>query len=165
MARRSANRRLKAEINIVPYIDVMLVLLVIFMVTAPLLNQGVEVELPKAPAQSLEAQAHEIEVIVLSVQRNGVCSLSIGSESGQTVDCQQLAPRREAVVERLKQTPQPPVLVRGDKEVRYEQVIQAMAALKEVGADKVGLSTAPPDQAPNPVPGPAPSPALKSPSI
>lgn len=157
MARRNVNRRLKAEINIVPYIDVMLVLLVIFMVTAPLLNQGVEVDLPKAPAEPLETQSQEIQVIVLSVQRSGACALSIGSEKAQTVDCQQLSPRREELMERLKQTPQPPVLVRGDKEVRYEQVIQAMAALKEAGAAKVGLSTAPPDQAPNPAPNQKPN--------
>ena len=65
MARRSSHSRLKAEINIVPYIDVMLVLLVIFMVTAPLLNQGVEVDLPKAPAETLGIPQQEIQVIVM----------------------------------------------------------------------------------------------------
>lgn len=146
MARRSSHSRLKAEINIVPYIDVMLVLLVIFMVTAPLLNQGVEVELPKAPAKELDAHKQNNEVIVLSVQKDGRCYLNIGSEKAQLVDCKQLSPRRTEIEELLKQTSQPPVLVRADKDVRYEQVIQAMAALKEVGANKVGLSTAPPDE-------------------
>jgi len=149
MARRSSHGRLKAEINIVPYIDVMLVLLVIFMVTAPLLNQGVEVDLPKAPAESLDDRTPETEVLVLSVQRNGACYFNIGSEKAQLVDCQQLAPRRVEIEERLRRTPQPPMLVRADKEVRYEQVIQAMAALKAVGAAKVGLSTAPPDTPPD----------------
>ncbi|KAB2921637.1 MAG: protein TolR [Candidatus Contendobacter sp.] len=149
MARRSSHGRLKAEINIVPYIDVMLVLLVIFMVTAPLLNQGVEVDLPKAPAESLDDRTPETEVLVLSVQRNGACYFNIGSEKAQLVDCQQLAPRRVEIEERLRRTPQPPMLVRADKEVRYEQVIQAMAALKAVGAVKVGLSTAPPDTPPD----------------
>ncbi len=149
MARRSAHGRLKAEINIVPYIDVMLVLLVIFMVTAPLLNQGVEVDLPKAPAESLDTRTPETEVLVLSVQRDGACYLNVGSERAQPVDCQQLAPRRAEIEERLQRTPQPPVLVRADKEVRYEQVIQAMAALRTVGATKVGLSTAPPDTSPD----------------
>ena len=149
MARRSTHGRLKTEINIVPYIDVMLVLLVIFMVTAPLLNQGVEVDLPKAPAESLDDRTPETEVLVLSVQRNGACYFNIGSEKAQLVDCQQLAPRRVEIEERLRRTPQPPMLVRADKEVRYEQVIQAMAALKAVGAVKVGLSTAPPDTPPD----------------
>jgi len=149
MARRSSHGRLKAEINIVPYIDVMLVLLVIFMVTAPLLNQGVEVDLPKAPAESLDDRTPETEVLVLSVQRNGACYFNIGSEKAQLVDCQQLAPRRVEIEERLRRTPQPPMLVRADKEGRYEQVIQAMAALKAVGAVKVGLSTAPPDTPPD----------------
>ena len=149
MARRSSHSRLKAEINIVPYIDVMLVLLVIFMVTAPLLNQGVEVDLPKAPAKSLDNRTPETEVLVLSVQRDGACYFNVGSEKAQRVDCQQLAPRRVEIEERLRRTPQPPVLVRADKDVRYEYVIQAMAALKTAGADKVGLSSAPPDTPPN----------------
>lgn len=148
MARRSSHSRLKAEINIVPYIDVMLVLLVIFMVTAPLLNQGVEVDLPKAPAAALDTHQQTHEVIVMSVQKNGLCSLNVGSEKAQSVDCKQLVPRRVEVEELLKRAPQPPVLVRADKDVRYEQVIQAMAALKEAGAIKVGLSTAPPDEPP-----------------
>ncbi|HRD49894.1 MAG: protein TolR [Candidatus Competibacter sp.] len=148
MARRSSHSRLKAEINIVPYIDVMLVLLVIFMVTAPLINQGVEVDLPKAPAETLDTPQQEIEVVVMSVRKDGSCYLNFGSEKAQPVDCKQLAPRRAEIDERLKRAPQPPVLVRADKDVRYEQVIQAMAALKEVGAIKVGLSTAPPDEPP-----------------
>ncbi len=146
MARRSSHSRLKAEINIVPYIDVMLVLLVIFMVTAPLINQGVEVDLPKAPAETLDTPQQESEVIVMSVRKDGSCYLNVGSEKAQPVDCKQIAPRRVEIEERLKRIPQPPVLVRADKDVRYEQVIQAMAALKEVGATKVGLSTAPPDE-------------------
>jgi biopolymer transport protein TolR len=90
MARRSSHGRLKAEINIVPYIDVMLVLLVIFMVTAPLLNQGVEVDLPKAPAESLNDRDRASEVVVLSVQKDGACYLGIGAEKAQPVDCDTL---------------------------------------------------------------------------
>ena len=149
MASNRRPRRTVAQINVVPYIDVMLVLLVIFMVTAPLLNQGVEVDLPKAPAESLDDRTPETEVLVVSVQRDGGCYFNVGSEKAQPVDCQQLVPRRTEIEERLRRTPQPPVLVRADKEVRYEQVIQAMAALKAVGAAKVGLSTAPPDTPPN----------------
>jgi biopolymer transport protein TolR len=148
MARRSSHGRLKAEINIVPYIDVMLVLLVIFMVTAPLLNQGVEVDLPKAPAETLDTQQQETEVLVLSVQKDNTCHFNAGSEQARVVDCKTLEPRRADARERLSRKPQPPVLVRADRDVRYEQVIQAMTALKDVGAVKVGLSTAPPDEPP-----------------
>ena len=147
MARRSSHSRLKAEINIVPYIDVMLVLLVIFMVTAPLLNQGVEVDLPQAPTEALDNQNQESKVVVMSVQRDGSCHLNIGSEQAQAVQCKTLEPRTAYIREHLLQKPAPPVLVRADREVRYEQVIEAMAALKGVGAAKVGLSTAPPDTA------------------
>jgi biopolymer transport protein TolR len=145
MSRRSSHGRLKAEINIVPYIDVMLVLLVIFMVTAPLLNQGVEVDLPQAPAEPLETQNQEAEVVVMSVQKDGSCHLNVGSEQAQLVNCKTLEPRYTEIQGHLNQKPQPPVLVRADREVRYEQVIEAMSALKGAGAVKVGLSTAPPD--------------------
>jgi biopolymer transport protein TolR len=147
MARRSSHSRLKAEINIVPYIDVMLVLLVIFMVTAPLLNQGVEVDLPKAPAEQIDVKNQESEVIVLSVQRDGTCHLNVGSESAKPLSCQNLEPRLAEIRERLSRKPQPPILVRADRELKYDQVIKAMAVLREAGADKVGLSTAAPDEA------------------
>ncbi len=105
-------------------------------------------EFPKAPSETLDAHQQEKQVIVLSVQKDGLCHLNVGSEKAQQVDCKQLAPRRVEVEELLKRVPQPPVLVRADKDVRYEQVIQAMAALKAAGAVKVGLSTAPPDERP-----------------
>ena len=145
MARRSSHSRLKAEINIVPYIDVMLVLLVIFMVTAPLLNQGVEVDLPKAPAESLNNHEKATEVLVLSIQKDGSCYLGIGAEKAQTVNCDTLEPRHQDSVNLMAQKPQPPVLVRADREVQYDQVIKGMAALRNTGAVRVGLSTAPPE--------------------
>ena len=146
MLRRRSHSRLKAEINIVPYIDVMLVLLVIFMVTAPLLNQGVEVDLPKAPADTLDIEKREMDVVVLSVTRENRCYLNVGAQQAEPVDCRTLEPRAD-IRTLLKQQPQPPVLVRADREVRYEQVIQAMTALKDAGAAKVGLSTSPPEGA------------------
>jgi len=145
MARRSSHSRLKAEINIVPYIDVMLVLLVIFMVTAPLLNQGVEVDLPKAAAERIDTKERDTEVVVLSVQKNGVCYLNVGSEKAEPVNCANLEPRLADIRQRLAQKPQPPVLVRADRDLKYDDVIKAMAVLREAGAAKVGLSTAPPD--------------------
>lgn len=131
MLRRRSYSRLKAEINIVPYIDVMLVLLVIFMVTAPLLNQGVEVDSPKAPADTLDIEKREMDVVVLFVTRENRCYLNIGAEQASPVDCQTLEPR--VIRALLAKQPQPPVLVRADREVRYEQVIQAMTALKDAG--------------------------------
>ncbi|MBL8259883.1 MAG: protein TolR [Candidatus Competibacteraceae bacterium] len=148
MARRSAHSRLKAEINIVPYIDVMLVLLVIFMVTAPLLNQGVEVDLPKAPTEKIDTQNQETQVLVLSVQKGGSCYFNVGSEKAQQVNCADLEPRLADIRERLTHKPQPPVLVRADRELKYDDVIKAMAILRDAGAEKVGLSTAPPDSPP-----------------
>ncbi|MER2558971.1 MAG: protein TolR [Candidatus Competibacter denitrificans] len=145
MARRSSHGRLKAEINIVPYIDVMLVLLVIFMVTAPLLNQGVEVDLPKAAAERIDTKERDTEVVVLSVQKNGLCYLNVGSEKAESVNCANLEPRLADIRERLSRKPQPPVLVRADRELKYDDVIKAMAVLRDAGAAKVGLSTAPPD--------------------
>jgi biopolymer transport protein TolR len=145
MSRRSSHGRLKAEINIVPYIDVMLVLLVIFMVTAPLLNQGVEVDLPKAQAEALDIQNQEINTVVLSITREENCYLGVGPERAEPVECDTLEPRRRTVGELLGQTPPPPVLVRADREIKYDRVIRAMQALREAGAVRVGLSTAPPD--------------------
>ncbi|PIE83121.1 MAG: protein TolR [Candidatus Contendobacter odensis] len=144
MLQRRARNRLKAEINIVPYIDVMLVLLVIFMVTAPLLNQGVEVNLPKAASEPIDVDPQRIEVIVLSVTKGNQCYLNVGPEKAELVDCQTLEPRDD-IHELLKHQPQPPVLVRADRQVLYERVILAMTALKSAGALKVGLSTAPPE--------------------
>ncbi len=146
MARRSSHGRLKAEINIVPYIDVMLVLLVIFMVTAPLLNQGVEVDLPKAPAEPIDTHNQDSEVVVLSIRKDGGCFLNVGAEQAQAVDCDTLEPQRQSIEGLLARKPQPPVLVRADRELMYDRVIKAMAVLSKAGASKVGLSTAPPDE-------------------
>lgn len=148
MARRSSHGRLKAEINIVPYIDVMLVLLVIFMVTAPLLNQGVEVDLPKAAAEKIDIKDQEVEILVLSVQKDGTCYFNVGSEKAQPINCHSLEPRLAEIHERLSKKPQPPVLVRADRELKYDEVIKAMTVLRDAGAAKVGLSTAPPDESP-----------------
>jgi biopolymer transport protein TolR len=148
MSRRNAHGRLKAEINVVPYIDVMLVLLVIFMVTAPLLNQGVEVDLPKAQAETLDIQNQESDAVVLSITREENCYLGVGSERAESVECDTLEPRRRAVGELLERIPSPPVLVRADREIKYDRVIRAMQALREAGAARVGLSTAPPDPPP-----------------
>ncbi|MGH8362045.1 MAG: protein TolR [Gammaproteobacteria bacterium] len=128
-----------SEINVVPYIDVMLVLLIIFMITAPLLSQGVKVNLPKANAKPLDLKPNETPV-VLTVTADGKYYLNIGAHPDQPIDAQ-LVVATVAAVFRLK--PQTHVVVRADKDARYEQVIDAMVLLQKAGAPSMGLETNP----------------------
>jgi biopolymer transport protein TolR len=125
-----------AEINVVPYIDVMLVLLVIFMITAPLLTQGVEVDLPQTTSEPLPAQQNE--PIVVTVDKQGQYYLNIGEQPNQVVDADGL---QATVAKALNAKPQLQVIVRGDRSVAYGRVVTAMSLLKEAGAGKVGLVT------------------------
>ena len=129
-------RRMLAEINVVPYIDVMLVLLVIFMVTAPMLMQGVEVELPKADAAPVEDQ--DAEPLIVSIDSQGQLFLNLGANEKQVL---QLATVRQRVAAVLRRTPDKPVLVWGDQKVAYGDVVVVMTALQEAGAPSVGLVT------------------------
>ena len=128
-----------ASINVVPYIDVMLVLLVIFMVTAPLLQQGVSVDLPSADANLVENSRHE--PVVLTVDVNGSYYLNIGSDEKQALDAAILMARVAAII-RMK--PDVQVLVRGDHQVPYGEVVNAMVLLQQAGVPRVGLMTRPP---------------------
>ncbi|NVK11035.1 MAG: protein TolR [Gammaproteobacteria bacterium] len=134
MARR---RRLVAEINVVPYIDVMLVLLIIFMVTAPLSMQEILVNLPDADSQP--AEANEDESLVLVVLADGSYQINIG-ESDRVVTSEQL---RDLVSRVLSENPSIRVYVQGDEAVSYGKVIEAMSALESAGASSVGLMTEP----------------------
>lgn len=129
-------RRMLAEINVVPYIDVMLVLLVIFMVTAPMLMQGVEVELPKADAAPVEDQ--DAEPLIVSIDSQGQLFLNLGANEKQVLE---LATVRQRVAAVLRRTPEKPVLVWGDRNVAYGDVVVVMTALQEAGAPSVGLVT------------------------
>lgn len=129
-------RRILAEINVVPYIDVMLVLLVIFMVTAPMLMQGVEVELPKADAAPVEDQ--DAEPLIVSIDSQGQLFLNLGANEKQVLE---LATVRQRVAAVLRRTPDKPVLVWGDQKVAYGDVVVVMTALQEAGAPSVGLVT------------------------
>jgi len=129
-------RRPVAEINVVPYIDVMLVLLIIFMITAPIVQQGVEVELPKVSANSLPPDQQE--PVILSVSRDGRYYLNIGDNRKKPLSEDSVVRRIELV---LKQKPQTPILVRGDKDANYGAVTTAMVLLQSAGVDKVGLMT------------------------
>ena len=132
-----------AEINVVPYIDVMLVLLVIFMITAPLLFQGVEVNLPKAAAKPMEQKPQE--PIVLSIDRHGNYYLNIGSHPTQTIVATDVF---KLVQEELKlpTNTDRQTLIKGDINISYEKIIVAMTLLQKAGARSIGLITDPHDQ-------------------
>jgi biopolymer transport protein TolR len=127
-----------AEINVVPYIDVMLVLLVIFMVTAPLITQGVKVDLPEADAEVIAGES--IDPVVITVDQFGDYYLDLGEEKHQPVDPQSLLVKVRAV---LKYNPSVPIMVKGDAAVDYGRVVQAMVLAQAAGAPSVGLITVP----------------------
>ncbi|MFI9652951.1 protein TolR [Guyparkeria halopsychrophila] len=143
MARRTRRaRRMVAEINVVPYIDVMLVLLVIFMVTAPMLQQGVEVEPPQASASALEDT--DEPPLLISVNRDGEYFVNQADNPEAPVS---LATITELVAAARQVDPETPILVKGDRAANYENVMRAMVAAQQGGAPKVGLVTDP-DAAP-----------------
>lgn len=134
--RRRAKFRPMAEINVVPYIDVMLVLLIIFMVTAPMLMQGVEVDLPEAKTEPVENQ--DSEPVIVSINSQGQLFLNVGGQEDQVLSLATVQQRVGAVIRR---SPGKPVLVWGDQAVAYGEVVGLMAALQEAGARGVGLVT------------------------
>jgi biopolymer transport protein TolR len=136
-SRRRNKRRPMAEINVVPYIDVMLVLLVIFMITAPMLTQGVDVELPNANATPI--QDTENDVMIASVDSKGKYYLDVGGKQ-ESITLSQIQDRVRKV---LSQNPKMSVLVRGDKNVPYGDVIGLMVTLQGAGVPNVGLVTEP----------------------
>ncbi len=139
MKYKKHKRKLVAEINVVPYIDVMLVLLIVFMVTAPLLMQGVKVELPQAPSAPLDDK--DKEPLIVSVKSDGSYYLDIGN--GKNVQ-EALPAIIEKVAKVLRQQPKTPVLVWGDARVDYGVVVKLMSDLQNAGAPSVGLVTEPP---------------------
>ncbi|HCM06577.1 MAG TPA: protein TolR [Oceanospirillales bacterium] len=136
-----AKRKPMAEINVVPYIDVMLVLLIIFMVTAPMLNQGVDVDLPNVDASPVSVEEDENQLIV-SVAANGLYYLERGSDDPKAMA---LVDIKQYVATLLKSQPKTDVLVRGDETVPYGVVVALMGALQNAGAESVGLITEAPD--------------------
>jgi len=128
-----------AEINVVPYIDVMLVLLVVFMVTAPLLMQGVKVDLPQAPSVPLDQK--QDEPLIVSIKKDGSYYLNLGKDEKVA---KPLAEITNTVGKVLRQKPATPVLVWGDHSVDYGIVVGLMTELQKAGAPSVGLVTEPP---------------------
>lgn len=133
-------RRPVSEINVVPYIDVMLVLLIIFMVTAPLVTQGVKVDLPKAEAQPLENEAKP--PLIASVDAQGQYFLNVGDNQQKPMSAIDLA---TLVAAQLQVEPDTPVVVKGDGAVPYSEVVQLMVLLQRAGAPSVGLMTTTPE--------------------
>jgi biopolymer transport protein TolR len=136
--RKNPRRRPMSEINVVPYIDVSLVLLIIFMITAPLLQTGVDVELPSAEAKTVP-QA-DTPPLIVSIDSGGQYFIDVGDHQDEPVDADELTLRVAAV---LRHKPETAVLVRGDARVDYGKVVTVMAALQVAGVLNVGLMTRP----------------------
>ena len=137
MKNKRAKRKLVAEINVVPYIDVTLVLLVVFMVTAPLLMQGVKVDLPVANSAPMDKQKQE--PLIISIKSDGTYWID---ENGTNI-ANSLSYIKDRVAKVLRQKPNTPVLVWGDAQVDYGSVVDLMSQLQIAGAPSVGLVTEP----------------------
>ncbi len=134
--RTRKKRNLNTEMNVVPYIEVMVVLLVIFMLTTPMLTQGVDVDLPQASSEAVDSDDHE--PLIVSVDRDGNFYINVGGDDQIPVDADAILTRVRGV---LNENPNKLLLVRGDKNVAYDRVIQLMVLLQQAGAPSVGLVT------------------------
>ena len=137
MEARRVKRRLASEINVVPYIDVMLVLLVIFMITAPLLTQGIEVQLPQTAANPISA---EKEPITLYIDSRGRFYLDVGEHQDQPLQEEEILHRLNAV---MTNNPQELIIISADKRVPYDSVAHGMSLLQQAGVAKIGFKTEP----------------------
>lgn len=133
------SRRPMAEINLVPFIDVMLVLLVIFMITTPLLTQGVKINLPETESKAIPPDQQE--PLIVTVDSTGQFYLNISSKPNQPVTPQVLSNLVQTQLTEKGAAEQRPVLVRGDKNANYGKVVEAMVLLQQAGAKSVGLIT------------------------
>lgn len=126
------------EINVVPYIDVTLVLLIIFMITTPMLQTGVQVDLPKAKSETVESTGEGVPPIVISIKKEGQYYINVDGVTDETVQPDEINARVEAVLSNNKN---PQVLINADKSVDYGSVVTVMASLKNAGVPNVGLMT------------------------
>ena len=143
MHRRREKRKPVAEMNVVPYIDVMLVLLVIFMVTAPMLNQGVKVDLPQVSSEVLPSDSNQ-QVLTLSVLADGTYYWNLGEAvdtENHSDSAVSLEAMTEGVTKIMRAKPDTLVYIRGDKNANYGVVVTAMGALQQAGGPNVGLIT------------------------
>ena len=136
-----ARRKLSSEINVVPYIDVMLVLLIIFMVTAPLMVQGIEVDLPDVNSQSMTADEQDV---VFAVSPDGEYFLNIGDDQSEPLSEDQVIEKVGGIV---RASPEKMIMVRGDAKVPYERVARGMQLLSDAGAKKIGFVFDPREEA------------------
>ena len=137
-SRYGRKKRLMSEINVVPYVDVMLVLLIIFMVTAPLLSQGVKVELPQADAEPIKNENQE--PFVVTVDANG--NYYLNDDPEKIASAEEIERTARAV---LRRNPDLPFMVRGDGNALYSYVMRALVLLQAAGAESVGLVTESPE--------------------
>tara|TARA_Y100001970_G_C13653066_1_gene564526 strand:+ start:71 stop:493 length:423 start_codon:yes stop_codon:yes gene_type:complete len=132
--RLARKKNLKAEINVVPYIDVMLVLLIIFMILSPLLIQGIEVNLPKTDTTKMSIQS---EPLVISIDESGQYYINVGEES-LSIDLEELKRKSKVIYEA---NPDIEVVFQSDKDVSFDFVAKAMASVQSVGISKIGIVT------------------------
>jgi len=138
--RRSKRRKLKNEINVVPYIDVMLVLLIIFMVTTPLMNLGTDITLPESRTQTLSTPQ---EPVVVSVYPDGTLALMVAREN-RALDANELVTRLRAI---QRNNPGAGILIRGDGRASYQQVMDAISLVNDAGISKISLISRPGESA------------------
>jgi biopolymer transport protein TolR len=136
--RKNKRRKPMGEINVVPYIDVTLVLLIIFMITTPMLQTGVQVDLPKAKSETVESTGEGVPPIVISIKKEGQYYINVDGVTDETVQPDEINARVEAVLSNNKN---PQVLINADKSVDYGSVVTVMASLKNAGVPNVGLMT------------------------
>ena len=132
--RLGKKKNLKAEINVVPYIDVMLVLLIIFMVLSPLLIQGIEVNLPQTDTTKMSVQN---EPLVISIDKNGDYFINVGDES-LSIDLEELKRKSKVIYDA---NPEVEVVFQNDKDVAFEYVAKAMASIQSIGISNIGIVT------------------------
>jgi biopolymer transport protein TolR len=149
MSRKSGRRKPMAEINVVPYIDVTLVLLIIFMITTPMLQTGVEVDLPKAQSSTVE-QKEDMPPVVVSIKEDGQYLINFDSQGieikdpeGEVIQADDIFARVESAIAKKPGTQ---VLINADKKVDYGTVVTVMASLKNAGVPSVGLMTKQPEE-------------------
>ena len=137
MRRKHGRRKPMSEINVVPYIDVTLVLLIIFMITTPMLQTGVEVDLPKAQSAMVEQKEGEPPIVV-SIKETGEYFINTDGQNDEQIEPEVINDRVALV---LSNKPETQVLINADKGVDYGTVVTVMAALKNAGVPTVGLMT------------------------
>jgi biopolymer transport protein TolR len=138
-SRRVRKRKLKSDINVVPYIDVMLVLLVIFMITAPLLNLGVDIDLPQSNARALEAKQ---DPITITVDKDGGYQIKLPDQGSERVDLATMGAKLKALADN---NPDIAVILAGDVGVPYGSVANALNYVSAAGVDRISLLSKPPE--------------------